>query len=105
MIDKFLIAAAFLVGSASGAMATWHSFSQPEIKRLADKNTDLQNSLDKERERSRKNAAREANRNAAANNAREANADVLRNCVYPDDLRMRLEALAESTRDDSRYKD
>jgi hypothetical protein len=55
--------------------------------------------------RASENAKRQASRESYAENARQANVDSLRECKYPDELRMRLEALAKATRDGNRYKD
>lgn len=99
------IALSFGAGAALGGLGVWYKFTKPEIERLTKERDKAGEELAKAREDSRGLVRRELTRERSADEARQANVEALRNCVYPDDLRMRYEALAKATRDDSRYKE
>lgn len=96
---------AYGAGAASGALGTWHWFMQPEIANLKKENGRISAELKKAREESKALERNQARREREADDARQANVEALRDCKYPDDLRLRLEALAARTRDDSRYEE
>jgi hypothetical protein len=98
------IMASFGAGVALGGLGMWRSFMQPEINRLTAENEKIGEELSKAREEASRLARNNARRDTDANNARQANADALRACVYPDELRLHLETLAKRTRDSGRYK-
>lgn len=101
----FMIILSFAAGTALGGFGVWYKFAGPEIKRLTEEKEKFGEELDKARIESRNLVKREFARERDADEARQANVEALRDCVYPDDLRMRLEALAKATRDDSRYEE
>ncbi len=94
----------FLAGTALGGFGTWYKFMKPEIERLTKENGKISEELKDARKESAVLAKNKARRESEAEDARQANTEALRDCVYPDPLRMRLEALAKRTRDDSRYE-
>lgn len=98
------IVSSFGAGVALGGLGMWQKFMQPEIKRLTTENERLGAELKSAREEASRLTRNKARRDSDAEMARQANVESLRGCIYPDDLRMRLEALAKQTRDSSRYE-
>jgi uncharacterized protein YneF (UPF0154 family) len=105
MLIVMAIMLSFSAGVAIGGFVTWYDFMKPEIERLTKENAGISKELEKARKDSAALAKNQARRESEAENARQANAEALRGCVYPDDLRMHLEALAKRTRDGGRYEE
>jgi len=104
IIIALTIMLSFSAGTALGGFGTWYKFMKPEIERLTKENKGISEELAAARKESVALAKNQARRESDADNARQTITEDLRYCVYPDALRVHLEALAKRTRDGSRYE-